>query len=149
MDGSAVAVLHRFYEAETTYLESESKDFAVIGETLHPDCVMHQPGSLPYAGQWRGHDGFERWMAAFSEVWSSLTVAEPMFFPSGPDVVFVRSTVKATARANGARSTWPLLQMITVKDGLILEIQPFYWDTAAVVATLQTPKALPGGGDLT
>jgi hypothetical protein len=23
--------------------------------------------------------------------------------------------------------------MITVKDGLIVEIQPFYWDTAAVL----------------
>ena len=60
MDSSAIAVLHRFYEAETEYLEAEPKDFAVIASTLHPDCIMHQPNSLPYAGQWHGHEGFER-----------------------------------------------------------------------------------------
>ncbi|OKH79606.1 hypothetical protein EB73_35560 [Mycobacterium sp. SWH-M3] len=136
MDSSAIAVLHRFYEAETEYLEAEPKDFAVIASTLHPDCIMHQPNSLPYAGQWHGHEGFERWMAAFSEAWSSLTVTDPQFFPSGSDVVFVRSTVHATARANGTKLTWPLLQMISVRDGLILEIQPFYWDTAAVASAL-------------
>ncbi|MDV3127024.1 nuclear transport factor 2 family protein [Mycobacterium sp. 21AC1] len=137
MNDNAIAVLQRFYEAETAYLESEPKDFSVIAVTLHPDCVMHQPDALPYAGQWRGHQGFEQWMAAFSEVWSSLTVTAPQFFPSGSDVVFVRSTVEATARANGAKLTWPLLQMITVKDGLILEIQPFHWDTAAIAAALR------------
>jgi ketosteroid isomerase-like protein len=137
VNDSAIAVLQRFYEAETAYLESDPRDFAVIAATLHPDCAMHQPDSLPYAGQWHGHEGFERWMAAFSEVWSSLTVTDPSFFPSGSDVVFVRSTVQATARASGAQLSWPLLQMITVRDGLILEIQPFYWDTAAIVAALQ------------
>lgn len=136
MNNSAIEVLHRFYEAETAYLESDPKDFTVVAATLHPDCVMHQPDSLPYAGQWRGHEGFEQWMAAFSEVWSSLTVTAPQFFPSGSDTVFVRSTVRATARVNGAELSWPLLQMITVKDGLILEIQPFYWDTALVVRSL-------------
>src|SRR5688500_13477140 len=70
VNDSAIAVLQRFYAAETAYLESEPRDFAIIAATLHPDCTMHQPDSLPYAGQRRGHEGFERWMVAFSEVWS-------------------------------------------------------------------------------
>ncbi|AWT51484.1 nuclear transport factor 2 family protein [Mycolicibacterium smegmatis] len=138
MDNSAIEVLHRFYAAEAAYMESEPKDFAVVAATLHPDCVMHQPEALPYAGQWHGYQGFERWMAAFSEVWSSLTVTAPQFYSAGPDVVFVRSTVHATARANRAQLSWPLLQMITIKDGLILEIQPFYWDTALLAQSLSS-----------
>ncbi|MGV9797870.1 nuclear transport factor 2 family protein [Mycobacterium sp. NPDC003449] len=136
-----IEVLHRFYAAETTYLESEPKDFSIIAAVLHPDCVMHQPDSLPYGGRWQGHDGFERWMTAFGAAWSTLVVTDPTFYVSGTDVVFVRSTVHATARANGAALSWPLLQMITVKDGLILEMQPFYWDTAAIIEPLGAEPA--------
>jgi ketosteroid isomerase-like protein len=32
--------------------------------------------------------------------------------------------------------TW-VMQMITVRDGLISEIRPFYWDTKAVDAALR------------
>lgn len=103
---------------------------------------MRQPDSLPYGGVWEGHSGFEQWMLAFGAVWKSLTVTDPVFFPSGSDVIFVRSTVHATARANGSALTWPLLQMISVKDGLIREIQPFYWDTAAITKALNEAHSL-------
>ena len=136
-DVTGIHVLRSFYEAETDYLRSESRDFAVLASTLHPDCVMYQPDSLPYGGRWYGHDGYEQWMEAFGEAWSTLTVNHPEFFPSGPDRIFVRSTVMATARASRIELSWPLLQMITVKDELLLEIQPFYWDTAPIVNALR------------
>jgi uncharacterized protein len=135
------AILNRFYAAETAYLESDPKDFGIIAAVLHPECVMRQPNSLPYGGIWEGHGGFEQWLIEFGAVWQSLTVTDPRFFPSGDDVILVRSTVHATARANGNAVTWPLLQMITVKDGLIREIQPFHWDTAAICEALN--KAHP------
>lgn len=134
----ATEILHRFYAAETAYLQSEPKDFSAMAAVLHPDCVMHQPSSLPYGGSWQGHDGFRRWMAAFGAVWSTLVVADPTLLVSGADVIFVRSTVRATARASGAELSWPLLQMVMVRDGLIREMRPFYWDTAAIVEALGT-----------
>lgn len=136
MDSPNIDVVKRFYEAETAYLESEPREFGIIAATLHAECVMLQPDSLPYAGHWQGHSGFERWMKAFAEAWSALTVDEPQFFPSGQDIVFVRSTVKAKTRVDGTELCWPLLQMITISDGLVREIQPFYWDTAQVAEAL-------------
>ncbi len=135
-DSDVLATLQRFYDAETAYILSPSKDFSVIAAVLHPNCLILQPDSLPYGGRWEGHAGFEAWMQAFDQVWSSLEVTEPRFFVSEPRVVFVRSTVRAVTRAGGEKLSWPLLQMITVEDGLIREIQPFYWDTAPVVAGL-------------
>lgn len=109
MSEDSMDVLRRFYEAEEVYLSPEGGDFSVIAETLDPECAMIQPDSLPYAGEWRGHEGFERWMIAFGEQWASLSVQEPQFFPAGEEVVFVRSTVVAQAKATGVELTWPLL----------------------------------------
>lgn len=134
MTDNATEALLRFYAAEKEYLATGGQDFSSIARTLDPECVMHQPNSLPYAGEWRGHDGFEQWMTAFGETWSSLSVENPVFFPSGPDHIFVRSTVVARSKRTGTEITWPLLQMVTIRNDRILEIQPFYWDTVPVSA---------------
>ena len=59
--------LKRFYEAESAYLAPSGGDFSEVAATLDPDCVIFQPTSLPYGGEWRGHGGFEAWMKAFAE----------------------------------------------------------------------------------
>ncbi len=130
----AFATLMKFYEAETQYLSPGGGDFSVIAETLHPKCVLFQPHSLPYGGEWHGPEGFHSWMKAFGEEWSSLEVRDPHFFPSGDDVVFSRSHVFAVARRTGQDIDWPLLQFFRVKDDRILELRPFHWDTATMLS---------------
>ena len=132
----AFATLTRFYEAETVYMGPGGGDFSVIAGTLDEDCVIHQPASLPYGGEWRGHAGFEAWMRAFSDAWSHLEVRNPRFHPAG-DVVVSRSHVHATARASGRVTDWPLLQFVRVRDAKILELRPFHWDTAAMLSALE------------
>ena len=94
--------------------------------------MLYQPASLPYGGEWRGPASFEAWMRAFGEQWSSLEVKDRQFPPSGK-VVVSRSHVYAVARATGRRVDWPLLQLVTFRDGRILELRPFHWDTAAML----------------
>lgn len=129
------AVLERFYGAETVYLQ-DGGDFGPMDPTLDPHCVMVQPESLPYAGEWRGHDGYRRWMDAFGEAWTSLSVTDPQIFVAGASTVFSRSTVVAKARATGTDITYPLLQMITIREDRIARIEPFYCDTHATLAVL-------------
>lgn len=132
---AAVASLQRFYAAESTYLLAAEPDFGPVAVTLDPECVIYQPDSLPYGGEWRGHDGFEAWIKAFASIWSSLEVKEAEIFPLG-DIVVSRSKVYARARANQHETTWPLLQFFRIREGRILELRPFYWDTAALVSFL-------------
>lgn len=131
----ALDTLMRFYDAETAYLAPDGGDFGPIADTLDPDCVLHQPASLPYGGEWHGPAGFEAWIKAFGAQWSSLEVRDPQFFPCG-DVVVSRSHVHAVARATGRPVDWPLLQFFRVRDGKILELRPFHWDTAAMLPVL-------------
>ena len=74
-------------------------------------------------------------MRAFGEVWSSLEVKESEIFALG-DVLVSRSHVFAKARRNGLQTDWPLLQFFRIREGRILELRPFYWDTAALLAVL-------------
>ena len=132
----ALATLSQFYEAEAAYLSSGDGDFSAIAVTLDPECVIYQPASLTYAGEWRGHVGFEAWMKAFAQQWSSLDVKYAEVYPSG-DVVVSRSHVYATAKKTGKHLDWPLLQFFKFRQG-ILELRPFYWDTAALTASIVT-----------
>lgn len=142
VEPDAFATLMAFYEAETQYLASNGKDFSPIAKTLDAECVIRQPASLPYGGIWRGHAGFEAWMKAFGEQWSSLDVVAPTFYAIGENI-FSRSHVRAIAKRSGVAVDWPLLQHFVIRNGKILELNPFYWDTALVVRALAAQPAQP------
>lgn len=132
--------LKAFYDAEDRYIKEGGGDFSTIAATLHPECVIFQPASLPYGGEWRGHAGFEAWMKAFAQQWSSMEVRNPETFVQ-EDRIFSRSHVYATARANGKKLDWPLLQMIQFREALIADLQPFYWDTSTLLSGLLPSRA--------
>ena len=134
-DAGMLRTLNNFYKAESAYLEAGGGDFAAIAATLHPECVIHQPVSLPYGGVWRGHGGFEEWMQLFAQVWASLEVTGPEQMLIG-NVVISRSHVYAERRGSGEKLDWPLLQYFRFREGLIVELWPFYWDTAILVKQL-------------
>ena len=139
---SATDALERFYAAEADYMAHEDGAFAPVAATLHPECLIREPEALPYGGEWRGHAGWERWMQAFRATWSALSVEGAEMFETGDAaVVFSRSHVRATARATERPAEWTLLQQVEVRDGLILRLEPFHWDTAAILSALE-----PGGG---
>ncbi len=137
----ALATIERFYDAETAYLAPGGGDFGVIAATLDPECVLYQPASLPYGGEWRDPAGFERWMKTFGQQWTSLEVRDAKFYPVH-DIVFSHSHVYAVARATGQAVDWPLLQLFKVRYDKILELYLYHWDTAAMLPAMDRP--LPG-----
>ncbi len=137
MDDS-LSALKAFYAAEAAYLTAGGPgvaDFAGMAAHLDPEVLMYQAESLPYGGEWAGHDGIERFMAAMSEAWSSLEFLEQRSVVDG-SVVVVDSRVAFRARATGRELETSVIQWITFGNGLITEFRPFYLDTAAVLAAL-------------
>jgi ketosteroid isomerase-like protein len=138
--GDALVVLQKFYAAEAAYIAAGGigkASFDGIAECLDPEVVMYQAPGLPYGGTWRGPRGIEEFMAAMSEAWRSLEFFEQRFVVDG-DAVVVLNRGRLQARATGRVLDTSVRQLITVKDGLIAEIHPFYWDTAAVAAALRS-----------
>ncbi len=134
-------VLQKFYTAESAYIAAGGMgkaSFGGIAACLHPDVVMYQASSLPYGGIWRGPGGIEKFMAAMSDAWQSLEFLEQRFVV-GDDAIVVLNRGRLTARATGRTLETSVMQLITVRDGLISEMHPFYQDTMAVAETLGRP----------
>ncbi|MBB5914926.1 hypothetical protein BJY24_003793 [Nocardia transvalensis] len=134
MTTSAVAVLEGMYRAEAEYLAAGGPgraSFATLAPYFAPDVVLYQADALPYGGIWRGHAGLEQFFRAMSGVWERFDLAEQTYLSEVSPLV-VHTRVRARARATGLELVVPILQTITVAEGRIAEVRPFYWDTAAV-----------------
>ncbi|MEU9713875.1 nuclear transport factor 2 family protein [Streptomyces sp. NPDC047976] len=137
----SVAVLTAMYRAEAEYLAAGGPGeapFALLAPYFAPDVVLHQAEALPYGGTWRGHAGLERFFLAMSRTWESFDMAEQEFLATGETAV-VLTRVRARPRTGSPELAFPILQTITVRDGRITEVHPFYWDTAAIAAACAAP----------
>ena len=127
-------VLLRFYEAEASYMKAhEETDTANFGEmraTLDADVVLHQSPDLPFGGEYVGHEGYERWAFALSSLFDKLEVTEREFFESGAKVIVVCRFI-TRSRINGSVQDFPMVQVVTVRNGKILDFRPFYWNVPA------------------
>ncbi|MFY0534180.1 nuclear transport factor 2 family protein [Nannocystis pusilla] len=129
-----VAVLKGMYAAESRYLAAGGPgkaDFGALAPFFARDVVLFQAEGLPYGGIWRGHEGLERFFLVMSGTWEVFDLLSQEFLATENPVV-VRTRVHARARATGRELDFPILQTITVVDGQITEVHPFYWDTAAI-----------------
>ena len=137
----AIAVLKGMYAAEAEYLAAGGPgeaEFAPLAPFFAPDVVLHQADTLPYGGVWRGHAGMERFFLAMSRAWDVFDLVEQAFLNDTSPLV-VLTHVHARARATGRELDFPILQTVTVENGHITEVRPFYWDTAAI-ANACTPR---------
>jgi len=137
---AAMSVLKGMYAAEAEYLAAGgpgSASFALLAPYFAPEVVLYQADSMPYGGVWRGHEGLEQFFLAMSQAWDAFEMVDQEFLSdTSPLVVLTR--VRARARATGRELRFPILQTITVEDGRITEVHPFYWDTAAIAKACST-----------
>lgn len=129
-----MTVLTGMYAAEAEYMAAGgpgSASFDLLAPFFATDMVLHQAAGLPYGGTWRGHEGMEQFFLAMARTWASFDLLDQSFLATGETIV-VHTRVRARSRATGRELTFPILQTITITDGRISEVHPFYWDTAAI-----------------
>jgi ketosteroid isomerase-like protein len=137
----SVTVLTGMYAAEAEYLAAGGPgeaSFDLLAPFFAPDVELHQADALPYGGTWRGYDGLARFFLRMGEVWESFDMVEQEFLATGETAV-VLTRIRSRARATGRELGFPVLQTITVKDGRITEVRPFYWDTRAIADACAAP----------
>ncbi|MEU4533141.1 nuclear transport factor 2 family protein [Micromonospora ureilytica] len=138
---TALSVLKGMYMAEAEYFAAGgpgTADFTPLAPFFSQDVVLHQADALPYGGIWRGHEGMERFFLAMSRTWEIFDMVEQSFLSSASPLV-VLTQVHARSRSTGYELDFPILQTITLENGQITEVHPFYWDTAAI-AIACTPQ---------
>ncbi|GAA1968263.1 nuclear transport factor 2 family protein [Amycolatopsis minnesotensis] len=129
-------MLTGMYAAEARYLATGGPGVASFDELapfFDEEVVLHQAEALPYGGTWHGHAGMERFFVAMSRTWDIFDMVAQRILSTG-DPLVVHTEVSARSRATGRRITFPILQTLTVHNGRITEVYPFYWDTAMITA---------------
>lgn len=106
-------------------------DIEGIKRILAADAVYSQAEGLPYGGT---YVGFEQLLTMFTKAQSYFDlqiVGEPVYFvsESNPDAVIINFTIKCVSKKTKREMIMPIAEYFKVKDGLIKEIRPFYFDT--------------------
>ena len=129
----AMELLSRMFDVELRFLRSDEPDLRMLATAFHPDVVVHEPKSLPYAGDWLGFEGIGALFRRMREVWSDLKVDRLEATRDG-DMVFMACTIHLTSRATGVSITQPFAEVLRFKNDLLIEGTPFYYDTAEILS---------------
>lgn len=106
-------------------------DLDAMLQLFDKNCVVREAPSLPFGGDWHGHDG----LVAFSTRQSELMEIAPTYlglYEMDESRVLIHTSMQMTSKASGVKETTQVLEMFTVRNGLVTEALPFYWDSDAV-----------------
>ena len=122
MSSENISVMNRFIEAVFT------GDHEVLPGLLHPDFELLHSTTVPYAGTYRGADGFLCFLDIFMNSFEPLDLdtGETYAAPSGALVVEI--TLNGTLKSSGKRVETTMLEKWEFEDGLVRRIKPHYFD---------------------
>jgi ketosteroid isomerase-like protein len=115
--------------ARRLYAAAGAGDWEAAETDLHADLVIHEAGSLPYAGTYRGRDALRRLTATVSSFWPGARIErQGMAAGDGRVVVFFRLHVTTPT----GPITQEIVEVNEFQDGKVAVIKPFYWDAGCM-----------------
>jgi ketosteroid isomerase-like protein len=114
--------------------------WGALHEILAPDFEIVEPASLPYGGVHRGITGYVALMQAIGALFE-LEFDLHRVTAVGPCEALLQMTVGFTSRTSGASVTLHVLELVTVRDGLVTRSEIFVSDTAALLQVLSPREA--------
>ncbi|WP_236796033.1 nuclear transport factor 2 family protein [Amycolatopsis sp. GM8] len=113
------------------YSHYRNRDWTALAGLTSPDAVWRQAASLPWAGEWRGLDGFAAMLKKIDES-LALTVVSTRLSPHSAGVL-VEVDATFTARPTGREIAMRVLELYRVENGQVFGADAFYFDTHAIV----------------
>src|SRR4051812_36596882 len=112
--GASVDVVRTWFE-----LSSSGRIDAAL-ELLDPAVVIHEAESLPYGGVFHGRDGFREIMDRIGGMMDFEIGSLDILDAGGVAVAKVTATF--TSRSSGEAITMEVVEIYTVRDGLIVDL---------------------------
>jgi len=106
------------------YVQEALERFVTTGEppwnALHDDVVVHDHDIVD-AGDYRGHEGFGRWLEDWSSAWSESTMELQEFLDAGQRVlVFIRQ--QTTGHGSGVTLERQDAMLFELRDGKVAQL---------------------------
>jgi ketosteroid isomerase-like protein len=102
---------------------------------LHERFIVSAAGGLPFSGEYRGPQGFFDLLGKMNEL-LDLTPGLVTLNSLGQDGVAARFRLTFTARSSGKHVEMDLVEIYTIRDGLIISLDVYYKDSSAVAALI-------------
>jgi ketosteroid isomerase-like protein len=103
---------------------------------LHDEFVVREAGGVPYSGDYHGPQGFFELFMKINDV-LELTPDPAIQYLVADDTVAMRYRLTFTSRASGKSVEMDVVEVFSIRDGLIVELDVFYRDPSAVKALLE------------
>ena len=135
----AIDVVKRYAAAATESMPedgsgvSAEQRLARLLEMLDPEIRISVTTSLPHGGVYVGHEGFLALGERFGKTWQVLDNGAAGYADIGDGRVvgFYNPTFKSVA--TGRTVSFSVVEILTVRNGKIAELTPYYSDTVALV----------------
>lgn len=120
----------------TKDLTGEQAEAAMLA-AFTPDFEVIEPPSLPHGGHHKGRDEWREMHHKMRADWAQkVTPVKVMDFPE-EDLIVLYSQMEWTANKTGKTATFPAVELLHFRDGLICKVEMFLQDTKVVLDTLQ------------
>jgi ketosteroid isomerase-like protein len=135
MSESNIEVVKRFQAAMVDMFHTGEAGYEKVLQYLDPDVVFRVGPSLPYGGTHVGHDGFLKMARGVGKAWQypELGHVELQYFDADDDHIVVVASYDVESRQTGRTTRVQIVEIITLRDGRISELVPYYWDTVSIV----------------
>jgi uncharacterized protein len=117
------AFCERFFAAIT------SGNVDAVAELLDPDFVVTEADGLPYAGTYRGLEGWRALSKAIVGAWGGFKLQPLEYLGETEDTIVVRFAISGRARKTGTPFESTVLELWRFRGERLREIVPYYWDT--------------------
>jgi uncharacterized protein len=117
------ALCSRFLEAMA------SNDAAGMDALIHSDFILIEPEGLPYGGVYRGRKGWRTLVQRVIATWSAFRIHVSEELGETEDTVVTRFDISGRSRKSGKAWSSSVLELWRFRDGLLVEISPYYFDT--------------------
>jgi uncharacterized protein len=123
----SVDVVRHFYD-----LLAEGK-IDEAGQLFSEDFVLNEAPELPFGGVYHGPRGFFDIWAKIVEFAEPSTIGEMTYLDTDPVTVLLRGRF---TRPSGAAAETDVVELYSVRDGKIVELDIYYKDPGGVTALL-------------
>jgi uncharacterized protein len=106
-----------------------------ILDMLDAEVSIPVPAALPYGGEHRGHEGFLEMGQGFAQTWNIVDGGVGGYADLGDGRVLAFYNPVFESRATGRSVSFKQVEVLTVRDGKIVELVPYCFDTAELVKT--------------
>jgi uncharacterized protein len=140
----AIEVVRRYAAMATHSLPedgagtSAEQRLANLLEMVDPQVRIPVAASLPYGGEHVGHQGFLELGEKFGKTWDVIDSGSAGYADIGDDRVVAFYSPAFKSVATGRVVSFRMVEILTVRNGKIAEVVPYYFDTAELLQAITT-----------